>query len=234
MEQFQQILQPSYLIFVLPFFGALFYFMLMALGFAFEGHDIDVDYDVDAGGIEIGHDLGVEHSTEFGGHDHDFDHAHEPSHLMKALSFLGFGKVPVSIVVVSFCFLWGFTGYAANRMFENVLPGWLYVWPSLATALLSACLGTNMLARIISRVMPSTETYGVSNAELVGQRADVRFKVTATAGTITLHDRQGNFRQLPARSQMEGVEIPSGTKVVIVRYDRVEQACLVAIDQLPT
>jgi hypothetical protein len=223
----EQLLLPSYLVFELPFIGALMYVFLMASGFVFEGHDVDLDHD-------LGHDFDLHHGVDVDGeHGEVHEVGHEPSSLMKALSFLGFGKVPVSIVMVSFCFLWGFSGFASNQILGSMFPGWVYVWPSLLVAICVSFVGTSTIARMIARIMPSTETYSVSNTELVGQLADVRFAVSAIGGTITLYDRLGTYRELSARTSIEGERIPPGTRVVIVRHDKTKNAFVVAVSQLP-
>src|SRR3989338_8050602 len=143
-----EILEWWNLIFVLPFVGAMFYVVLLSIGVVDLGHDggVDIDHGVDVGHHDI--HTGIEHSHEVG-HEHD----HDQGVLVKTLSFLGVGRVPFSIVVMAFCFLWGFSGWAANVIFRSVLkfPG-LFIWMSLGAALFFAVFGTRFLALGISRI----------------------------------------------------------------------------------
>lgn len=222
------LLQPWNLPFILPFSGALIYLLLLATGTVPEGQDsdADLDTDIDHDVADLDHDVqhGIEHYTGDHGSLHGDTH-HTPSTLSQILGFLGIGRVPLSIIMTSFCFIWGFTGWAGNQFFANVLlfPA-LYFWPSAALALFSAVFGTKLLARGISHVMPSTESYGVSAGELVGKRAEVRYELTEGSGSVFLHDPYGNLLELPCRVREGEAAIPSGSPVILMGYDEREKA----------
>jgi hypothetical protein len=216
------------LIFVLPFVAGLLYLALLAAGVIAEGHDTELHVDTDAA-----HDFGVEHSVEVG-HGHDAAHAgHESGLFFKALSFLGLGTVPLSIIVMSLCFIWGFTGWASNQLFEPLLhmPS-LFIWPSLAVAGLSTGFLTNRLARGLARIMPATETYATTKRELVGKRAETRFAITEQFGRAQLHDNFGNLLEVSCRVRPGEPPIPIGSRVVLMEYDAENQAFFVRPDPL--
>src|SRR5687767_13728649 len=108
------------LIFLLPAVGALIYLLVLALGaIPLEGHDVDVGHHLDAGHHDVEHGDG------------------DPFH--GALSLIGVGRLPLSLVLMSFAFLWGFFGWLGNRLFSMVLPSpSLFLWPSLVMAFLGA------------------------------------------------------------------------------------------------
>lgn len=224
-----ELLQWYNLVFILPFVTAVGYLVLLATGSVAVGHgDVDADVDMDA---DIDHDVdhGIEHTVGHGYGDHEAGLA------AKALSFLGFGRVPLSIILMSFCFIWGFTGWAANTVLGGIL--WfpiLFFWPSLGVALVISVTLTSSLARGLSRIMPATETYAVSRRELVGKVATVRYPITAESGTATLHDHYGTFKEVQCRVNPDEPTIPEGSQVVLLRFDEEQEAFLIRQDPLGT
>jgi len=231
------------LIFVLPFSAALIYILFQAFtGLGMEhgadvDHDVgteigqDVDLDMDHGadlGADYGvdHHFGVEHSAEFG-------HTGEANAIVKALSFFGIGRVPISIVFMTFCFIWGFTGWISNMLLEPVLRyPVVFIWPSIGIALFFTLLLTKWTVKGLSRIMPSTETYGTSNAQLVGKRGKALYEITETSGSVRLRDDYGNLLDIASRVKPGEKPIPPGDNVILMRYDRQKQVFLVKHDLL--
>jgi hypothetical protein len=224
-----ELLEWYNLIFVLPFIMGVLYLGLLSVGLGGE-HEIhaemDMDHDVDLGG-DLHH--GIEHSTEV--HAHGADHDHNV--FVKALSFLGVGRVPISLVFMSFCFIWGTAGYLGNQFFGGILryPG-IFIWPSLALAGGGSVFGTRWLARLLGRIMPSTETYATSPAQLVGMTAEVLYSTSAIFGRARLHDSYGNIQDVSVRVAADEDSIPVGSKVILLRFDATEQAFMVRRDTL--
>lgn len=222
------LLQPWNLPFILPFSGALLYLFLLATGTVptEQDSDADLDADIDHDVADLDHDVdhGIEHYTGDHGSLHGDTH-HTPSTFSQVLGFLGIGRVPLSIIMMSFCFIWGFTGWAGNQLFADILRfPVLYFWPSAALALFSAVFGTKLLARGITHVMPSTESYSVSMRELVGKRAEVRYELTEGSGSVFLRDPYGNLLELPCRVKQGEATIPYGSPVILMGYDEREKA----------
>ena len=220
------LLQWWNLIFLLPLLCAGAYHLLLATGTVAAETDADADADasLDAGGgANLDHDL--DHSVERAGVE-AFGHrgeAAESGLLDRALSVLGIGKVPLSLVLVSWCYIWGVAGYASNLMFSSFLPAALYAWLSLGVAGAGALVLTRYLAGGLARVLPRTETYGVYTADLVGRPAVVRYAVTPTFGTAQLYDEHGTMHEVDCRTRPDGTPIPSGTRVALVEYDEARQ-----------
>jgi hypothetical protein len=201
------LLQWWNLIFLLPAVAALLYLLLLSLGaIPAEGHDIDAG--------DVGH-------VELHGH---FDHPDsDPFH--GALNLIGVGRVPLSLILMSFAFLWGFFGWLGTRVFGTFLtPPELFVWPSLLLALVGAGVFTRVLASGLGRLMPGTESYGAEARELIGRIADVRYPLTETAGTVQIYDQHGSMHEVPARVLPGEAAIPAGTRVVLWRYDEQDRA----------
>lgn len=210
-----------YLIFELPFIAALIFLLLQAVGAihaerdaTFDtGHDVDLDHGVEIDAHDLGHDADL-------GHDHDVgDAAHPHSILLHGLSILGVGKIPISLVMMSFCFIFGFSGWASNQLLSAVFPPSLFVWLSLAIALVSSVALTRLIAEGLSKLVPTTESYGSSPLQLLGKTATARYGISGTSGSACLYDEYGNFTEVPCVT-VEGEEpITDGESIVLARYD---------------
>ena len=218
------------LIFLLPGVAALLYLVLLATGSVGDGDaGGDLDHDLDAAvDADLDHDLahGIEHVVGEGGHaagEHQ-----QPGGMLQVMSLFGVGRIPLSLLVMSFCFLWALLGWLANQIFGGVLrtPA-LFIWPSLVVALLGSLFLTRYLAIGLARVMPATESYGVGRRELVGRLADARYAISETAGTAQLHDQYGTLQEVPVRVRPGEASIPAGSRIILWRYDEASETFLV-------
>ncbi|MGI5816563.1 MAG: hypothetical protein ACOX9R_00525 [Armatimonadota bacterium] len=201
-------------------------------------HDLDADFDHDAEiavegdldhDVHGGPDLGAEHEV------HELAEAHEASLLLRALSVLGFGKVPVSILMTCLMVIFGATGLMANGLFETVAPwSWapsVYFWPSLGLATIASLGLTGTVARTLSRLMPTRESYAVTEEELVGQVGVSVYGISdGGRGPINVKDTGGTLHQVRGRT-IDGA-IPKGHEVLLVRYHREEDCYDVATSPL--
>lgn len=195
------LLQWWNLIFLLPAVAAILYLLLVSLGAVpAEGHNLDVG------------DAGL--PGDFG---HDYPES-DPFH--GALNLIGVGRVPLSLILISFALLWGFFGWLGTRLFGTVIAApEIFVWPALVLALVGAGVFTRLLAGGLGRLMPGTESYGAEARELIGRMADVRYPLTETTGTVQIYDQHGSLHEVPARVLPGEAAIPAGTRVVLWRYD---------------
>ncbi len=203
-----QVLQPWNLIFLLPAVAAVLYLLLLAAGVtAGEGMDLDVDVEADADAAGGGSPLGL-------------------------LSLIGVGRAPLSLVLVAFGLLWGFLGWVGNLLFGSVVGSpEVAVWPALALALVGAVVLTRGLAIGLGRVMPTTESYDLGARQLVGRIATVRLAAGEDAGTAQLHDDRGTLYEVPVRIDAGERPLPSGSRVVLWRFDEARGAYLVLQDE---
>src|SRR5687768_3286431 len=89
----------------------------------------------------------------------DHDHEYPEAPMLEALTFLGIGRTPLSIVLTTLWLTWGFVGYAANMLLSGVLPFPLFVPISLLVAGGSALLLTRSFARLVARLVPRSESF---------------------------------------------------------------------------
>jgi membrane protein implicated in regulation of membrane protease activity len=218
------------LIFALPVVAALLYVVLMASGLSFGDHgDVSIDHDV---GVDVGRDVSVgdvSHDVAGDlGHDADTgdaDHAAHPHVLGAMLSLLGVGRAPLSILMMSACFIWGATGLVLN-----VLLGTDVMWQVVGFAALASLVGTRLVAEFLGSLLPGEESYHTPKQELTGEVAEVLYEVTPTSGTVRLQDPSGNLLDLACRSC--GAEhIKAGTRVVLGKYDPGADLFLVRADE---
>lgn len=213
------------LIFVLPAVAALLYLVLLATG-TVAGDTGDIDADLDPGDFH-----GVEHAFGGAGAAPDGEPG-SPGGLLHILSLVGVGRAPLSLLLVSFCFLWGFLGWLGNAIFGAVIASpAVFIWPSLALALVGSLVLTRLLAGGLHRLLPATETYAVSNRQLVGRLANVRYGVTDRMGSAQLYDDQGRMHEVPVRILPGEAPIPAHSSVVLWRYDLDTNTFLVTPEQ---
>lgn len=211
-----KLLEWQYLIFVLPFIAGLLYLFIVMSGLS---HDMDHDVNFD-------HDVGVEHDIDA--------HAETDGHwIADAFSFLGLGKVPFSIVIMSLLWMWGFSGWASNEIVGKIIPEpFVYAWISLGIALFCSVTLTRWIAIGISKVMPGTETHCISEADLVGKFATAKYSITENFGSATLYDEYDHFQEVTCRVEAGEEKISAGTKVVLVQYNAGDRSFFVRPDRL--
>lgn len=234
MELITELLQWWNLLFVLPFaFGLLLIGMqlLGALGGEGPEHDTEVEADTDVevdAEAEIDTEVEAEHEIEV---QHDSDQEVETGSDLNVaqtvLSFLGVGKVPLSLLIICFCLTWGFVGYVSNHTFAHVLPPYMYVWVSFAIAMVVSLLGVKVTSGILARLIPNFVTDVVAREQLVGSQATVTLPIGLTAGTAQLYDERGGFHEVRCITASGQDQIHSGTPVVLLDYNEKERVYVV-------
>jgi len=196
-----QLLEVQNLIFLLPLAASFFLILIMALGIPLGDHDVHADFDV-----SHTHLPDVHHGP----------HVHAPAGVMgNVLSFLGIGRVPFALTLITTGLLWGITGLVLNQVW-NRQP---HTWAIICTATGMAVLGTGYISNFIARFMPTVETYGADTGELTAKNAEVIHMVNHEGGTVRLLDSEGNMRDVAAKTTAGQIPIPRGTRVVLKDYD---------------
>lgn len=144
-----------------------------------------------------------------GGHDLTFG---------KMLHFIGFGRVPFVMVLMSFLATFGLAGYLvqwsaislAGRTF-----GYLAAVP-LAVAL--AVPSTGRICALLARAIPKEQTTAVSVSTFVGRTAVVRYGTATTAlpASASVVDDHGRRHFIQIKSDSDGVDLAEGETVLIV------------------
>jgi membrane protein implicated in regulation of membrane protease activity len=162
------------LIFLAPLLAGVLYTLLLSVVGLGECAELEADADGDfEAGAEAGGFLG------------------------EALSVLGIGKVPLSIVIACVSLLWAILGLSA----------------------VVTVLGTRSVARLVSRLLPAVETYHATPFELWGETGTALYSITEQGGTVRLRDRFSNLRDLDCRLAAGEEPIAAGAEVRLEEYD---------------
>lgn len=158
------------------------------------------------GGLPL-HDVGLHVDVHDGG-DHDL------------LDLLGLGRVPLSLILISFCLFWGLFGWFSVKALSAIWPEpRVFFWPALLIALLGAGGMTRLMAAVVGRLIPRSTYESTGARDLVGRLAETRYAVSAAAGTVQVYDRHGTLHEVPARVLPGESPIPAGVRVILWRYD---------------
>ncbi len=227
------------LAFIVPFALALLYLGVYTLsGWTFGDADADADMDADVDAhldtdmdsdIDSDVDAHVDADTEADA-DHDADHdteaeggaASQPSLALQALSWVGIGKVPASIVLMVLALSWGFIGFVTNQA-ANRDGSWRVAMISLPLAAIGSLLISSGLSRVFARVLPKSETYARRRHELLGSVAEALYDIDQKFGIANVRDERGNLFQIGCRSEQQDRPIKKGAHVKLVGYNAKEQ-----------
>jgi hypothetical protein len=238
------------LIFIVPFGLAMMYLGIYTLsGWTFgdadaDGdidHDVDtdVDTDVDADADVDAHldadtdvDADADADTDADADaDHDADHdteaegaggAAQPSLALQALSWVGIGKVPASIVLMVLAMSWGFIGFVTNQAMNRDGSARVVLF-SLPLAFAGSLLMSSILSRIFARILPKNETYAKRRHELLGSVGEALYDIDRKFGMANVRDERGTLFQVGCRSERTDRAIPKGSHVKLVGYNAKEQ-----------
>lgn len=179
--------------YVLPFVFALtLATMLFVVEIIFGGlSDFGLDFDADG---DLDFDL-----------DFDSDFELDMPHL---LSWLGLGKVPVSILLELTLFFFG----AMGLFIMSIVPNPLGLVIALPVSLIFTVQATHFLAIKISNIMPQHSTTSKHPSQLIGEVGSSLSTVEDSFGQVSVNGAVVNARTT-------GSTISRGTEVVLVSYD---------------
>lgn len=183
-----------HLLFVIPLgFGLL---LTVASGLGMTGPDVEVDVD-----LETDADVGLEG---------------EPSMGSALLEMMGVGRVPMTILMLSYTLLFGGLGQAAMSLLGGVL-GKTAVYVAGAVAVLSASLGTGRLSSLLSRLLPSAESYASAPSDLVGTLGTAELPVSSEFGLARVKTSDGSLMKV--RCVCEEGSIDKGGALLVLDFN---------------
>ena len=112
---------------------------------------------------------------------------------------------------------------SANSLFSQTLGGKLppevYFWPSLGLATIASVSLTGSFARLMSRYMPTSETYAMAPQDLVGRLGSAAYALReGQKGFVDVKDEGGTWHRVAA--QPVSGEIAKESEVIVVRYHK--------------
>ncbi len=193
------------LVFLLPLItGFLFVTVDLAMGGLVDA-DLDLDVDADA---DVDVDVDVESDADISG--------------AVLLSWLGVGKVPITLLLEVMAISFGGVGLLANGVARDLVgrPEWTF-----PLALVAAAVGAVLVARwvgvTLARWMPNGASTSLKPADFVGQIGTAASRVSQTIGQVRLAGSTTRpMTLLNARcADAAGADIPRGMAVLVVGYD---------------
>jgi membrane protein implicated in regulation of membrane protease activity len=195
--------------------------------------DADLDHDLDG---DVDHDLeaGAEHElngeahaaaesngeAQAGGGSAPAGSARELPFHLGVMSWLGLGRVPLSILLMVLLITWGVIGFIANVILSPIMPWpWMAVLGSLPAAALGSAFITRSVVRLVGHWMPTMETYARRTGELVGSAGEATYDIDHQFGVAHVRDSRGDLFQVPCRVYPDDKPIQKGSKVLLVDYD---------------
>ena len=89
------------------------------------------------------------------------------------LGWLGFGRVPLLVMLVAFLAAFGVIGLAGQQIAAAMTGGMLPAWIAVPAAGVAALPATAILGRMLARVMPHDETTAYDVGDLAGRTATI-------------------------------------------------------------
>lgn len=190
----------------LPFAVALGIMVLLAvaqfLGVSdmLDGADADVDLDVD---FDADTDL-----SSVGAVD-------------GLMSLIGLGRVPFTIWLASFLFIFAGIGVSAQMFAENLTGSPLYVWLAALIAGGAALPVNGIVVRPLAAILPQDETTAVSVNTLVGRRAEILDGIAraASPARAQVRDYHGQAHNVMVEPHDIKEELQAGETVLLVRRE---------------
>lgn len=131
----------------------------------------------------------------------------------KALTLLGLGKCPLSIMMFTASLIFGGTGLLLNVFFA---PG--AAWISVLGAFGAMVVFTRFVANTVASIIPRTESYGVVPEHFIGMTGKVYLTVSEKFGQIHIHDHHGSLHTLDARAYSDTI-YPAGTQIFVIEHN---------------
>lgn len=195
------------LIFYLPM--AIGLLSVLGIGFSGVGHDVGVHADVHA-----------DHDAD-GGHDGD-------GQGVWILGFLGIGRVPIAISVMSLFLIFAGTGICMNILLSKLIEVWGgFALASVGVALVASFFGTAFVSRMVSKYMPTTETDSVVKLDLLGCTGVTTLPCDSNGGLAQIRNKNGDLYQIQCKSDQP---IPKGVQVLTIEYHESSDSFTIVVD----
>jgi membrane protein implicated in regulation of membrane protease activity len=198
-------------------------------------------------GVDFGHDIphGDVHADIHADADHDAEHDHDGEGTQNSiLGFLGIGRVPLAISFMALFLIFAGTGLICNIVIGFLIKAWSgFALISIGVALIASFFGTAFVSRMVSRVMPTTETDSVTKHDLLGcagtitldcvgassASPDGRVQKTNALGMAQITNSKGTMYQIRCVSDKP---LLYGTKIITIDYDSKADCFTVDVDPI--
>jgi hypothetical protein len=151
------------------------------------------------------------------GHDLDVDVHAEGD----VLGWLGFGVLPLSILLIVFLAAFGLIGLVGQQVARDLAGALLPATIAVPAAAAVALPVTGVLARGLARILPRDETTAIDPGDLVGLHAEIVIG-RATQGSpakARVRDFHGQTHYVMAEPDDPAASFAEGEEILLVRRD---------------
>jgi hypothetical protein len=149
--------------------------------------------------------------------DLDHDGGHELS-FGKVLHFVGFGRVPFMMVLMSFLATFGLAGFVIQWVSAGVIGRALPYAGAIPLAFALALPATGRICAVLARILPKEQTSAVSAATFIGREAVVKYGAATVAlpATAAVLDEHGRTHFIQVKAQGDDDHVAEGGTLLIV------------------
>lgn len=151
------------------------------------------------------------------GHDLDLDLHGEGN----VLGWLGFGVLPLSILLIVFLAAFGLIGLIGQQIVLDSRGALLPALVAVPAAAVAALPATGVLARGLARILPRDETTAIDPGQLVGLHAEIVVG-RATQGSpakARVRDFHGQSHYVMAEPDDPATSFAEGEEILLVRRE---------------
>ena len=159
--------------------------------------------------------IGVVEAIGLGGSAIDFDHDLDATWL----GWLGFGRVPLLVILVSFLALFAMAGLVLQQVVASILGAPLSGMIATLPAALVALPLTGISSRALARILPHDETTAVPLDALIGQVGTVTIGAArqGSPARARVEDHHGQPHYVMVEPDNDGEIFAEGATVILVR-----------------
>lgn len=149
------------------------------------------------------------------GHDIDVDADGE------WLGWLGFGQLPLLMLLVVFLACFGVIGLIAQQLALSNLGALLPAWIAIPAAAVAALPTTGITARVVGRIMPQDETTAIGIDQLIGLHAEILVGTAApgSPAKARVRDFHGQTHYVMVEPDTPDTQFAEGTEILLVRRE---------------
>lgn len=183
------------------------------------GLDADGDADVAAPDLDIDVDVDIDADTDMD-FDADAAAAGAGSWIMSGLAWLGMGKVPLSLLVMTLMITFGSIGLLVNALAADILGAtWIAFPVALGSALIVSPGVTHIVGAWIAKIIPADSSTAAKGGVFVGETGTTATSVTSRTGQICIPELGGRPQVIINACVAEGNDtLPRDTEVLVTRY----------------
>jgi hypothetical protein len=137
------------------------------------------------------------------------------------LGWLGFGRVPVLVMLIAFLAAFGVIGLAGQQIATALIGQPLTALLAVPAAAIAALPVTGLLGRVLSRVMPHDETTAYDVADLAGRTATITVGVAREGcpARARVLDPHGQAHHVLVEPNDAAASFAEGDTVLLVRRE---------------